>query len=63
MAFFKSAVRASLLLGGVVGSVNAAASAGSIALSPEQDILLPDGEGGVSDPLVWLGANSPYFAG
>jgi len=31
-------------------------------LSPEQDIVLP-ASGSASEPLEWLGANSPYFAG
>ena len=31
-------------------------------LSPAQDILLP-ASGNASEPLQWLGANSPYFAG
>jgi hypothetical protein len=31
-------------------------------LSPAQDIILPE-SGSASNPLEWLGANSPYFAG
>ncbi|KAE9374395.1 phosphoglycerate mutase-like protein [Stipitochalara longipes BDJ] len=31
-------------------------------LSPEQDIVLP-ASGSASEPLEWVGANSPYFAG
>ena len=31
-------------------------------LSPEQDILLPTSSS-ASEPLEWLGANSPYFGG
>jgi hypothetical protein len=31
-------------------------------LSPAQDIVLP-ASGSASNPLEWLGANSPYFAG
>jgi acid phosphatase len=31
-------------------------------LSPEQDINFP-ASGSASEPLKWLGANSPWFAG
>jgi hypothetical protein len=31
-------------------------------LSPEQDIVLP-ASSSASEPLEWVGANSPYFAG
>lgn len=31
-------------------------------LSPAQDIVLP-ASGSASNPLEWLGANGPYFAG
>lgn len=35
---------------------------GTTFLSPEQDIVLP-ASSSASEPLEWLGANSPYFAG
>lgn len=41
----------------LVGSATAAQM-----LSPIQDINLPASES-ASEPLQWLGANSPYFAG
>ena len=31
-------------------------------LSPEQDIVLPNSDSAVN-PLIWLGASSPWFAG
>jgi hypothetical protein len=31
-------------------------------LNPEQDIILPASES-ASNPLEWLGANGPWFAG
>jgi hypothetical protein len=31
-------------------------------LSPEQDIVLPDSSS-AANPMVWLGANSPWYAG
>lgn len=34
----------------------------TIFLAPEQDILLPSSESAIN-PLAYLGANSPYFAG
>lgn len=41
----------------LVGSVMAAQM-----LAPAQDINLPASDS-ASEPLKWLGANSPYFAG
>jgi hypothetical protein len=35
---------------------------GQTYLSPEQDIVLPDSSS-AANPLVWLGANSPWYAG
>jgi len=35
---------------------------GQTYLSPEQDIVLPDSDS-AANPLVWLGANSPWYAG
>lgn len=50
-----SAVKAAALA--VVGSVSAAQM-----LAPTNDINLPASET-ASEPLKWLGANSPWFAG
>lgn len=41
----------------IVGAVTAAQ-----VLAPANDINLPASES-ASEPLKWLGANSPYFAG
>jgi hypothetical protein len=38
------------------------ASSATIFLAPEQDIVLPSSDS-ASNPLEWLGANSPYFTG
>lgn len=35
---------------------------GQTYLSPEQDIVLPDSNS-AANPLVWLGANSPWYGG
>ena len=48
---------ASLVLGSLVSSV-----AATTYLSPDQDIVLP-ASASASEPLEWLGANSPYFEG
>lgn len=40
----------------------AAQTTATTYLAPEQDINLPSSES-ATDPLKWLGANSPYFAG
>lgn len=32
-------------------------------LNPAQDIVLPASSSSASNPLEWLGANSPWFAG
>lgn len=45
-------VAATSLLGSVLGQ----------SLVPEQDIVLP-ASGSASNPLKFLGANSPYFTG
>jgi hypothetical protein len=34
----------------------------TVYLSPDQDVVLP-ASGSASNPLEWLGANGPYFAG
>lgn len=50
----------------LVGSVAITALVGSAMaaqmLAPAQDINLPP-SASASEPLKWLGANSPYFAG
>lgn len=43
-------------------TVLAAVCDATVYLSPEQDIVLP-ASGSASNPLEWLGANGPYFAG
>ena len=45
----------------LVGSLNMGVGATTF-LAPEQDIALPSSDT-ASEPLEWLGANSPYFAG
>ena len=35
---------------------------GQVFLSPANDIVLPASDS-AKEPLQWLGANSPYFAG
>ncbi|KAH8682989.1 histidine phosphatase superfamily [Tricladium varicosporioides] len=40
----------------------ALATANPVYLAPEQDIFLPSSDS-ASEPLKWLGANSPWFAG
>lgn len=45
----------------VLGARGVSAQVGSL-LNPAQDILLPASES-ATNPLEWLGANSPWFAG
>jgi hypothetical protein len=47
---------------GLVCAVASMSVQGTTYLSPAQDIVLP-ASGSASNPLEWLGANSPYFAG
>jgi hypothetical protein len=46
----------------LVCAVASASVQATTYLSPAQDIVLP-ASGSASNPLKWLGANSPYFAG
>ncbi|KAF8859661.1 phosphoglycerate mutase-like protein, partial [Acephala macrosclerotiorum] len=46
----------------LVGSLSVGGVGATTFLAPEQDIVLPVSET-ASEPLEWLGANSPYFAG
>lgn len=41
---------------------NSFSAATPVYLAPEQDIFLPASDS-ASEPLKWLGANSPWFAG
>jgi hypothetical protein len=43
-------------------ALSTAASATPVYLSPPQDIVLPSSDS-AKEPLKWLGANSPWFAG
>ena len=43
-------------------AVLAAVGDATTFLSPAQDIVLP-ASGSASNPLEWLGANGPYYAG
>jgi hypothetical protein len=55
------AVLSTMKMVGVVAMLGASVS-GQTFLAPEQDIVLPASDT-ASEPLEWLGANSPYFAG
>jgi hypothetical protein len=58
MAVFPSVSLASAIV--ILAQLNGAQE--TAFLSPEQDIVLP-ASGSASEPLKWLGANSPYFTG
>lgn len=47
---------------GVVMLLGSAGVSGQTFLAPEQDIVLP-ASSSATEPLEWLGANSPYFDG
>ena len=55
------AVFSSLRFASVVAALAAVGDA-TTYLSPAQDVLLP-ASGSVTNPLEWLGANGPYYAG
>jgi len=56
------AVFSTIKMVGVVALLGSAGVRGQAFLAPEQDIVLPASDT-ATEPLEWLGANSPYFAG
>lgn len=56
------AVLSTMMMAGVVALLGSVGVRGQTFLAPEQDIILPSSDS-ATEPLKWLGANSPYFAG